>query len=172
MQREIGMNYENMNKNTVILLSKAKQSKAKPLLYLLTNNINFYIPQFFKAFKFLSVSFLLHNKFDNIAQGAKATLLFKNIITRGFNPLHLFAFADNGLKPHCYKKWIATPHAVCLTASARNDNFNYPYALKNNFAILNLVKTFLTSITFDNLSRKIKNPCLVINKFINRRVFV
>ena len=86
--------------------------------------------------------------------------------TRGFNPLHLFAFAHNGLKPHCYKKWIATPHAVCLTASARNDNFNYPYALKNNFAILNLVKTFLTStkFTFDNLSRKIKNPCLVINK--------
>ena len=29
MQREIGMNYKNMNKNTVILLSKAKQSKAK-----------------------------------------------------------------------------------------------------------------------------------------------
>ena len=31
---------------------------------------------------------------------------------------------------------------------------------------INLVKTFLTSIkfTFDNLSRKIKNPCLVINK--------
>ena len=28
----------------------------------------------------------------------------------------------------------------------------------------NLVKTFLTSITFDSLSRKIKNPCLVINK--------
>ncbi|WP_432632687.1 hypothetical protein [Brachyspira sp.] len=34
---------------------------------------------------------------------------------------------------------------------------------------LNLVKTFLTSIkfTFDSLSRKIKNPCLVINfKFL------
>ena len=29
---------------------------------------------------------------------------------------------------------------------------------------INLVKTFLTSINFDNLSRKIKNPCLVINK--------
>ena len=29
---------------------------------------------------------------------------------------------------------------------------------------LNLVKSFLTSITFDSLSRKIKNPCLVINK--------
>ena len=30
----------------------------------------------------------------------------------------------------------------------------------------NLVKSFLTSIkfTFDSLSRKIKNPCLVINK--------
>ena len=27
----------------------------------------------------------------------------------------------------------------------------------------NLVKSFLTSITFDSLSRKIKNPCLVIN---------
>ena len=37
---------------------------------------------------------------------------------------------------------------------------------KNNFIILNLIKSFLTSIkfTFDNLSRKIKNPCLVINK--------
>ena len=30
---------------------------------------------------------------------------------------------------------------------------------------LNLVKSFLTSITFDSLSRKIKNPCLVIKKF-------
>ena len=29
---------------------------------------------------------------------------------------------------------------------------------------INLVKTFLTSISFDSLSRKIKNPCLVINK--------
>ncbi len=39
-------------------------------------------------------------------------------------------------------------------------------AMTVNFAILNLVKSFLTSIkfTFDNLSRKIKNPCLVINK--------
>ncbi len=45
--------------------------------------------------------------------------------------------------------------------------------IKNNFANLNLVKTFLTSITFDSLSRKIKNPCLVINKnsFL-RRIFM
>ena len=42
---------------------------------LLNNNFKFYIFQFLKAFKFLSVSILLHNKFDNIAQGTKATLL-------------------------------------------------------------------------------------------------
>ena len=76
-----------MNKNTVILLSKAKQSHN----CLLNNNFKFYISQFFKTLNFLSVSILLHN----------------------------------------------------------------------------LVKIFLTSIkfifTFDNLSRKIKNPCLVIN---------
>ena len=37
---------------------------------------------------------------------------------------------------------------------------------------IKLVKTFLTSITFDSLSRKIKNPCLVINKkFFNKGVF-
>ena len=60
------------------------------------------------------------------------------------------AIAHNGLKPHCYKNWVATlPLAMTV---------------KNNFAILNLVKTFLTSITFDSLSRKIKNPRLVINK--------
>ncbi len=34
----------------------------------------------------------------------------------------------------------------------------------------NLVKSFLTSIkfTFDNLSRKIENPCLVINKIYSK----
>ena len=38
--------------------------------------------------------------------------------------------------------------------------------VKNNFAILNLVKSFLTLIkfNFDSLSRKIKISCLVINK--------
>ena len=117
-----------ITKNTVILLSKAKQSHN----CLLNNNFKFYISQSLKAFKFLSVSFLLHNKFDNIAQGAKASLLFKNIITRGFNPLRLFAFAHNGLKPHCYKKWIASSNAFIMT-------------IKNNFAILNLVKTFCTA---------------------------
>ena len=96
---------KNMNKTTVIMLSKAKQSKAKQSKAkqskakqshncLLNNNLKFYISQFLKAFKFLSVSILLHN----------------------------------------------------------------------------LVKSFLTSINFDNLSRKIKNPCLVINKNILSRI--
>ena len=60
-------------------------------------------------------------------------------------------------KTPCYKKWIATP-------LARNDNFNcihaFSYALKNKFAILNLVRTFFN---FDNLFGK-KKPNFVINK--------
>ena len=43
-------------------------------------------------------------------------------------------------------------------ANARNDS-------ENNFAILNLIKSFLTSFTFDNLSERIKNLYLVINQF-------
>jgi len=55
-----------------------------------------------------------------------------------------------------------------------NNNFKFYISQFLNASILlqklniNLVKSFLTSIkfifTFDNLSRKIKNPCLVINK--------
>ena len=58
-----------------------------------------------------------------------------------------------------YTKWIATPHAVRFTATARNENNFEIVSQKSN---INLVKTFLTSITFDSLSRKIKSPCLVI----------
>ena len=54
-----------------------------------------------------------------------------------------------------FKNWIATPHA------ARNDN-------ENNFIILNLVKTILTSINFDSLSER--NLCLVIKKFYSKGV--
>ena len=50
--------------------------------------------------------------------------------------------------------FITFAHAVRLTLCA----LATAMTIKNN-----LVKTFLTSITFDNLSRKIKNPCLVIN---------
>ena len=51
---------------------------------------------------------------------------------------------------------------------------SFAMTIKNNFANLNLVKSFLTSIkfNFDSLSRKIKNPCLVINKnSFSRRTF-
>ena len=47
---------------------------------------------------------------------------------------------------------------------------SHNYILNNYFKflfqkyLLHLVKSFLTSINFDSLSRKIKNPCLVINK--------
>ena len=61
-----------------------------------------------------------------------------------------------GVTTPCYKKRIATP-------LARNDN-------ENNFIIPNLVKTILTSINFDSLSRKIKSPCLTIKKFISKGV--
>ena len=55
-----------MNKNTVILLSKAKQSKAKQSHNcLLNNNFKFYISQFLKAFKFLSASILLQKFLSN-----------------------------------------------------------------------------------------------------------
>ena len=88
-----------------------------------------------------------------------------------------------------YINWIATP----LLRSARNDNYFYSSlrgignaeaiysivdcfitfahavrltlcALATAMTIKNhLVKSFLTLINFDSLSRKIKNPCLVIN---------
>ena len=46
-----------------------------------------------------------------------------------------------------------------LLRFTRNDNFNYTYALKNKFAILNLVRTFFN---FDNLLER--NLHFVINK--------
>ena len=54
----------------------------------------------------------------------------------------------------------ARSNPICLDchANARNDS-------ENNFAILNLIKSFLTSFTFDNLSERIKNLYLVINQF-------
>ena len=92
-----------MNYNTVYAFATQRNATQRNAtqrisqLYLLTNNLNFYILQIFKAFNFLSAEFLLQK-------------------------------------------------------------FN-----------INLVKTFLTSITFDNLSRKIKNPCFVINNLSKRR---
>ena len=66
---------------------------------------------------------------------------------------------------HAYIKSGQTP--------ARNDKFKIYNDDINNFANLNLVKSFLTLIkfTFDSLSRKIKSPCLVIKKLHHKGDF-
>ena len=54
--------YYNFVKQSKAKQSKAKQSKAKQskaCIVYLTNNLNFYISQFFKAFNFLSVFSIL-----------------------------------------------------------------------------------------------------------------
>ena len=83
-------------------------------------------------------------------QKRKPHCLFAFLITSGLNPLYISAFAHNKLKPHCYKKWIASGNVFAMM-------------IKNNFAILNLVKTFLTSINFDSLSER--NLYLIIKNY-------
>ena len=123
----VSKNYYKLAYYNFVKQSKAKQSKAKLLLYLLTNNLHFYISQFFKTFDFLIVSF-----------DFSKTLSLR---VKRSNP---------NLKKF-YTKWIASGDAFAMT-------------VKNNFSILNLVKSFLTSINFDSLPKENKNPCLVINK--------
>ena len=78
------MNYENIKKNTVSLLSKAKQSKAKQSKAkqshncILSNNLNFYILQIFKTLNFLGVHFVLQNIFSSLRRKVKK--LIKNDI--------------------------------------------------------------------------------------------
>ena len=92
--------------------------------------------------------------------------VLQNIFSLCKNFLSLLGIENAEVIQNKFKYWIATPSLRL----ARNDNFNYInafyYGLKNNFAILNLVKSFLTFIkfNFDSLSREIKNSCLVINK--------
>ena len=67
---KIGISYENMYETTVIMLSKAKQSKAKQSHNcILSNNFKFYISQFFKTFKLIS--------FNQYFLNSKANLSFK-----------------------------------------------------------------------------------------------
>ena len=113
--------------------SKAKQSKAKPLLYLLTNNLNFYILQFFKTLNFLSVRFALQNIFSLIKR-----IRHYEGNARSNPQKRDFIILD------CFVRQSRTLVSLAMT-------------VKNNFSILNLVKSFLTSINFDSLSRKIKN---------------
>ena len=150
--------------------NRTEQNRTEQNHYcLLTNNSNFYISQIFKTFEFLSVFFRFA----------------KTLSLRGFEKSEVIHSIYN-----FFKNWIATP----LLRSARNDNYFYSslrgignaeviYSIVDCFITFahavrltlcalatamtiknNLVKTFLTSITFDSLSRKIKNPCLVIKK--------
>ena len=111
--------------------NRTEQNRTEQNHYcLLTNNLNFYISQFFKAFNFLSVRFRF----------AK----------------NQFAILNNNLA-----------HAVCLwQAHCVNNSEKDTQVVKTT-----LLYNFLTLIkfNFDSLSRKIKSPCLVINKnlFLN-----
>ena len=83
---------------------------------------------------------------------------------RTFNFLSVFFNFEKTLSLRGFAKKRSNP--ICLDCHARQRRA-FSLALndsENNFAIINLVKSFLTSITFDSLSRKIKIPCLVINK--------
>ena len=110
-----------------------KQSKAKPVLYLLTNNLNLYISQIFRAFNFLSVCFALQNIFSLIKR-----IRHYEGNARSNPQKRDFIILD------CFVRQSRTLVSLAMT-------------VKNNFSILNLVKSFLTSINFDSLSRKIKN---------------
>ncbi|WP_236847284.1 hypothetical protein, partial [Brachyspira catarrhinii] len=146
------------------------------------NNLNFYISQFFKAFNFLSVRFRFAKNFviPSICQNANESRLnkirFYNLASLLLDchdflrslahavRLTLCALAtamtcifchyedeirSNPKLNEFYTKWIATP-------SARNDNYF-------NTSLRGIGNAEAIKFTFDNLSRKIKNPCLVIN---------
>ena len=162
--------------------SKAKQSKA--CIVSLTNNLNFYILQFFKALYFFfykenesSCSFFYREKRTTLTVGssqkaisflskkkqakarrAKTTpFRIRNSLIKIFLQ-YLESLSLRGFAEAIYSIvdcFITFAHAVRLTLCA----LATAMTIKNN-----LVKTFLTSITFDSLSRKIKNPCLVIKK--------
>ena len=141
--------------------------------------------QFFRAFNFLSV-------FIRFAKTLSLRARFCGHVAKRSNP---------NLKKF-YTNWIAWrlpdfvagnvfAHAVRLSAMTIKNNFAN---LNNNVAVAHCVNNsekkhtsgslcvhlgnhllshFLTSINFDSLSRKIKNPCLVINtKFILRSSYM
>ncbi len=124
-----------------------------PKLYL-NNNFKFYILQFFREFNFLSV-------FIRFAKTLSLRARFCGHVAKRSNP---------NLKKF-YTNWIAwrLPDFVAGNVFAHVVRLS-AMTIKNN-----LVKSLLTSIkfTFDSLSRKIKNPCLVINtKFILRSSYM
>ena len=104
------MNYENMNKITVFMLSKAKQSKAKqskakqskakPLLYILTNNFKFYILQFFNTFKLIfKCHFYYKNSNINLVKTFLALINFGSLSEE----IKSFRFVINKLQGVIYE---------------------------------------------------------------------
>ncbi len=124
-----------INNDTVILLSKAKQSKAKQSkAKLLLYLLN--------NFKFYILQFFKTLKFLGVR------FALQNI----FSLIKRIRHYEGNARSNLFNsRLLQLFHSFAMT-------------VKNNFAILNLVKSFLTSITFDSLSRKIKNPCLVIDR--------
>ena len=115
-----------------------------PQLYL-NNNFKFHISQFFKAFNFLSVCFVLQNIFSFVKNSSSLSFAEGIQTERGFEK-------------------SATRSGSRQVIYSNLDCFSNDY--KNNS-----VKTFLTSITFDSLSRKIKIPCLVIKILSKKEEF-
>ena len=109
------------------------------------NSLRFSLSQFFNTFNFLSVLFVFA-KALSFASASPRERGFEKSATRSGSRQVIYSNLD------CF---ITFAHAVRLSAMT----------IKNH-----LVKSFLTSINFDSLSRKTKNPCLVINKkFFNIR---
>ena len=160
-----------MNKTTVIILSK-----AKPLLYLLTNNFKFYISQCFKYFFTICKNLL--NTFTivipSICQNAKESRLnkirFYNLASLILD-CHASRCVPNG---NSHNDYFANINNKVAFASALQPTecaslWEAPCVLFHELLTQGvktaLLYNFLTLIkfNFDSLSRKIKNPCLVIN---------
>ena len=125
--------------------NRTEQNRTERYYCVLTNNSSFYILQFFKYFFALCKNLL--NTFTivipSICQNAKESRL---------NKIRFYNLASLILDCH------ANANGAPSVKLARND-------YKNNFAILNLVKTFLTSKTFDTYRGKRRN-LVCINKKI------
>ena len=132
--------------------SHEEQNRTERYYCVLTNNSNFYILQFFKYFFALCKNLL--NTFTivipSVCQNAKESRLNK---IRFYNLASLILDCHANANGAPSVKLARTRCALC------GDDY------KNNFAILNLVKTFLTSKTFDTYRGKRRN-LVCINKKI------
>ena len=132
--------------------NRTEQNRTERYYCVLTNNSSFYILQFFKYFFALCKNLL--NTFTivipSVCQNAKESRLNK---IRFYNLASLISDCHANANGAPSVKLARTRCALC------GDDY------KNNFAILNLVKTFLTSKTFDTYRGKRRN-LVCINKKI------